>query len=194
MSGGLDGGNSMVNNIHPYLRSLDVFDTSAIDLKLIVAGGITTSLLLPGSAVAIGGQAYPVKFRPTSSNAASSWLVEPAFDFDPYGNMTSQRIPSHWRHMKHALGENPDGVFGIVRMDNIWELRKAYNTASEWKAKQDNWCASANSWFKDVGPFPTAPLEHEALVDVLNGKVKLNVHSYEVTDFDALVRLSNEFK
>jgi hypothetical protein len=53
----MDGANSVVNNIHPYVRTIDVFDTSAIDLKLIVAGGVTTSLLLPGSAVGIGGQA-----------------------------------------------------------------------------------------------------------------------------------------
>lgn len=37
-------------------------------------------------------------------------------------------------------------------------------------------------------------LESEALVDVLNGKVKVNVHSYEVTNFDALVRLTSEFE
>ena len=31
-------------------------------------------------------------------------------------------------------------------------------------------------------------------MDVLNGKVKVNVHSYEVTNFDALVRLTSEFE
>ncbi|KAK4688544.1 hypothetical protein P7C73_g1572, partial [Tremellales sp. Uapishka_1] len=194
---GLEGANSVQGNIHPYVRSLDVFDTHAIDTHLIIAGGVTSQLLLPGSAVGIGGQAYVAKFRPTTSNSASSWLVEPPFDLDPKGNMTGKRIPSHWRHMKHALGENPDRVFNIVRMDNIWDIRKAYKAASDWKDKQSKWCSKARSasrWSReDIGEFPAAPLEHEALVDVLNGKVKLNVHSYEVTDFDALVRVSNEF-
>ena len=102
--------------------------------------------------------------------------------------------------MKHALGENPNRVFDITRLDNIFDIRKGYKTAQEWKKKQDEWCASAQgsekSWLfaKDPGEFPEAPIESEALVDVLNGKVKLNVHSYEVTDFDALVRLTNEFE
>lgn len=105
--------------------------------------------------------------------------------------------------MKHALGENPDDVFGIVRMDNIWDLRKAYAAAQEWQTKQNKWCKAAKetTWYskalpwypKSAEPFPAAPLEYEALVDVLNGKVKLNVHSYKVIDLDALVRLSNEF-
>ena len=167
---------------------------------LIIAGGVTSSLILPGSAVGIGGQAFVAKFRPTTSNSASSRLVEAPFDYGPGGNMTSKRISQHWRHMKHALGQNPDTVFNIVRMDNIWDLRKAYKTAQDWKKKQDAWCTAAQhgpSWFssisKDLGEFPEAPIEFEALVDVLNGKVKLNVHSYEVTDFDALIRLTNEF-
>lgn len=194
----------MVNDIHPYVRVLDSFDTHDRDHSLIVAGGVTSSLLLPGSAVGIGGQAFVAKFRPTSTNTASSWLLEAPFDYGPGGNMTSKRVPRHWRHMKHALGENPDQVFGIVRMDNIWEIRKAYKIAQEWKKKQDDWCtvaqkgSSLGSWFskgnKELGDFPEAPFEVESLVDVLNGKVKLNVHSYEVTDFDALIRLSNEFK
>lgn len=187
----------MAKNIHPYVRVLDDFDTHDAGTRLIIAGGVTSQLLLPGSGVGIGGQAYVAKFRPTSSNSASARLVEPPFDFHPSGNMTSQRIPSHWRHMKHALGENPDRVFGIVRMDNIWDIRKAYKTAQDWKKKQDDWCSAAQSssrfFAKDLGEFPEAPLESEALVDVLNGKIKLNVHSYEVTDFDALIRLTNEF-
>lgn len=63
----------------------------------------------------------------TSTKSASLLIVEPQFD---YLN-TSKRIPSHWRHMQHALGENPDGVFDVVRMDNLWGIRESYGTARE---------------------------------------------------------------
>ena len=140
---GLDGSDSEVNNIHPYLRVLDSFDMQNREPNLIIAGGVTSSLILSGSAVGIGGQAFVAKFRPTTSNSASSRLVEAPFDYRPGGKTTSKRISQHWRHMKHAVGQNPDTpdtVFNIERMDNIWDLRKAYKMSQDWKKKQDAWC------------------------------------------------------
>ncbi|KAJ3516436.1 hypothetical protein NLJ89_g1119 [Agrocybe chaxingu] len=93
----------------------------------------------------------------------------------------------------YPTGENPADVYKDTRMDTIWEFRKAYNAAKQIKDKQDEYCARAlsNDW-KDLGEFPDA-LQWEALVDVLRGRVKVNVHCYEAVDLDGLVRLSNEF-
>ena len=80
-----------------------------------ISGGLTTSLILPGSADAIGmcrplsmaelcsssspgGQAFVIKLRPTGERSPTSMLVEP-----PY-NLNSSHIdneqPLRWRHMK----------------------------------------------------------------------------------------------
>ncbi|CAE6344950.1 unnamed protein product, partial [Rhizoctonia solani] len=100
-----------------------------------------------------------------------------------------------WRHMKHACGENPSRVHKQTRMDSIWEFRKAYNSAREVKQKQDDFCYRAGSgavdWSKESFP---DDLQFEALVDVLRGRVKVNIHCYQAVDFDGIVRLTNEFK
>ncbi|KAG8680359.1 hypothetical protein FRC09_018304, partial [Ceratobasidium sp. 395] len=100
-----------------------------------------------------------------------------------------------WRHMKHACGENPSRVYKQTRMDSIWEFRKAYNSAREVLHKQNEFCeraqAGAVDWSKEHYP---EDLHFEALVDVLRGRVKVNIHCYEAVDFDGIVRLSNEFQ
>ena len=61
-------------------------------------------------------------------------------------------------------------------------------SAAQLRTKQDAWC-KAGAANKD--PYPE-DLEWEALVDVLRGKVKVNVHCYEAVDFDQLVSPSSE--
>ena len=63
-------------------------------------------------------------------------------------------------------------------------------SAKQLRTKQDEWCkiGAANK-----EPYPE-DLEWESLVDVLRGKVNVNVHCYEAVDFDQLIRLTNEFE
>lgn len=53
---GSNDGNSMSGIIQPWLRSLDALNTHDDSYPLSIAGGVTTSLVLPGSANAIGIQ------------------------------------------------------------------------------------------------------------------------------------------
>ncbi|CCO35688.1 hypothetical protein BN14_09806 [Rhizoctonia solani AG-1 IB] len=46
-------------------------------------------------------------------------------------------------------------------------------------------------WSKESFP---EDLQFEALVDVLRGRVKVNIHCYQAVDMDGIVRLTNEFK
>lgn len=82
-------------------------------------------------------------------------------------------------------------------MDLSNNFRTAFNSAKDLKLKQDDFCAKVkDAQLKgDVldERFPD-DLEWEALTDVLRGKVKVNTHCYESTDFAAFVRHSNEFK
>jgi hypothetical protein len=82
-----------------------------------------------------------------------------------------------------ACGENIHRVYNDNRFDQAYNFRKAYNEATKLRVKQDEWCkvGAANK-----EPFPE-DLAQEALVDVLRGKVKVNVHCYETVDFDQLV-------
>ncbi|KAF8897044.1 carbohydrate esterase family 9 protein [Gymnopilus junonius] len=189
---GAEDDNSLKDTAQPWLRSLDGLNTHDDSYPLSIAGGVTTSLVLPGSANAIGGQAFVIKLRETKERSPSSMLLEPPYNINI--SFPNPNSPPRWRHMKHACGENPSSVYADTRMDTIWAFRQAYNTAKQIKERQDEYCSRvlSNDW-TDVGDFPES-LQWEALVDVLRGKVKVNTHCYEAVDLDALVRISNEFK
>ncbi|KAL4770619.1 hypothetical protein BDW60DRAFT_77507 [Aspergillus nidulans var. acristatus] len=54
----------LLDPITPFVRAIDGFTPSDPAIKLIASGGVTSSLVLPGSANIVGGQAYPVKNLP----------------------------------------------------------------------------------------------------------------------------------
>jgi imidazolonepropionase-like amidohydrolase len=60
LSGASDG-NSRKGTIQPWLRSLDALNTHDEAYALSIAGGITTAVVLPGSANAIGKPALNSK-------------------------------------------------------------------------------------------------------------------------------------
>ncbi|KAJ7636949.1 carbohydrate esterase family 9 protein [Roridomyces roridus] len=184
--------NSLKGLVLPWLRSLDGLNTHDDAYRLTVSGGVTTANVLPGSADAIGGQAFVVKLRPTAERSTSAMLLEPPFSLNGTHVDANQR--PRWRQMKHACGENPSRVYSGTRMDTQWAFRQAYNTARILKEKQDAYCekALAGQW-TGLGDFPE-DLQWEALVDVLRGRVKVHNHCYEAVDFDGMVRLTNEFK
>ncbi|KAF9225904.1 carbohydrate esterase family 9 protein [Gyrodon lividus] len=189
---GANDGNSLKGLTLPWLRSLDGLNTHDASYAHSIAGGVTTSLILPGSADAIGGQAFAIKLRSTTERSPSSMLVDPPYSLN--GTQVDPDTPPRWRHMKHACGENPSRVYSGTRMDTVWSYREAYEYARQIKNKQDEYCskAIAGEW-KGLGDFPE-DLQWEALVDILRGKVKVQTHCYEAVDFDAFVRLSNEFR
>lgn len=74
-------------------------------------------------------------------------------------------------------------------MDNIWAFREIYDKARQIKEQQDAFCVRAidDDW-EGLGVFPEE-LQYEALVDVLRGRVKVQVHCYETVDLDDIVRV-----
>ncbi|KAG5639408.1 hypothetical protein H0H81_002940 [Sphagnurus paluster] len=189
---GAEDDNSPNGTIQPWLRSLDGLNTHDISYQLSITGGVTTSLILPGSGNAIGGQAFVIKLRSTDERTPTSMLLEPPYTINT--SLPNPNLPPRWRHMKHACGENPGGEYKDTRMDTNWAFREAYKKASDIKEKQDEYCslAMAGKW-KGLGEYPE-DIQWEALVDVVRGRVKINVHCYEAVDLDAMVRLSNEFQ
>lgn len=137
---GADDTNSLKGPILPWLRSIDGLNTHDDSYQLAVAGGVTTSLILPGSANAIGGQAFVIKPRQTNERSPQSLLLEPPFGLN--GTTLDHNVPPRWKHIKHAcgtvisfshlavphqlfLGENPSRVYSATRMDTAWAFREA---------------------------------------------------------------------
>lgn len=177
----------------PFLRILDSMKAYDVATKLVASGGVTSSLIIPGSANIMGGEGAVVKNAwrsgPNGEFVVEEMLLE-------YGLPPSQRR----RYMKMACGENPIGIYKHTRMGNAWVLRKWLARAKELMDKQDAWCAAARGpssteksrrLAKKEG-FPEE-LELDSTVGMLRGKVAMHNHCYEPEDFETMLRISHEF-
>ncbi|KAI0743926.1 hypothetical protein C8Q80DRAFT_1184079 [Daedaleopsis nitida] len=191
LSGATDN-NSRKGPIVPWLRILDALNTHDDAYVHSMSGGVTTSLILPGSLNAIGGQGIVIKLRPTQERSPTSMLLEPPSM--PNSTLPSVNTPLRWGHMKHACGENPM-AYQDTRMDTVWAVRQAYDKAREYKNAQDSFCekALAGDWRSLGGQKFPESLQWQPLVEILRGRIKVQTHCYEALDIDNFVRLSTEF-
>lgn len=96
----LDGSqetNEASNPLTPFVRSLDAFSPSDNAIRIVASGGVTTALILPGSANLMGGEAFVFKLRPVPTTSNADMLVQAGID---------ESIETKWRWMKMATGEN----------------------------------------------------------------------------------------
>ncbi|GAA5909922.1 hypothetical protein JCM8208_000990 [Rhodotorula glutinis] len=201
---GADDTNSVQGAVLPHLRSLDGINGHDLAFRRIISGGVTSSLVLPGSANNVGGQAFVIKLRPTVERTIDSLVLEMPWNVKlPSGERKKRGDPPRWRHMKNACGENIRRVYGQTRLDLAWNWRSNLDKARTLKRQQDKFCRralgaslSGRALVDDKGEAESFPddLQLEALVDVLRGKVKVNTHCYETTDLDQYVRLTHEFE
>lgn len=98
---GSDDTNSHKGLILPWLRSLDGLNTHDEAYRLTISGGVTTANILPGSADAIGGQAFTIKLRPTAERASFSMVLEPPHGLN--GSEIDPSLPPRWRQMKLVI-------------------------------------------------------------------------------------------
>ncbi|KAG5461622.1 MAG: hypothetical protein BJ554DRAFT_6157 [Olpidium bornovanus] len=82
----------------PFLRSLDAFNQADPAIRIIASGGVTTSLVLPGSSNLMGGEAFAFKMRVPESNSAEDMLLNAGLVEEVDGE-------TGWRWMKMACGE-----------------------------------------------------------------------------------------
>lgn len=99
--------NELSNDITPYVRSIDGLNPLDPQIQVIKSGGVTTSLVLPGSGNNIGGEAYVIKHAVGKQDGRSEISAEDMLA-DPEKN---------WRYMKMACGENAKRVYGTVGRD-----------------------------------------------------------------------------
>ncbi|CAG8526980.1 2810_t:CDS:10 [Acaulospora morrowiae] len=185
--------NEMTNPLTPYVRAQDGLNPSDPAIRIIASGGVTTSLVLPGSGNVMGGEGYAIKLRPVNTLSVDDMSVT--------ANISQSKERS-WRWLKMACGENPKraygryrGVIPSTRMGEAWLFRKRFAEAKKLKMLQDDWCsisAKIGNNARMSTPFPE-DLQNDGLVALLRGDAKLNVHCYETHDIEAMIRHSLEF-
>ncbi|KAI0179800.1 amidohydrolase [Hypoxylon sp. FL1284] len=191
----LDGNsdtNEMGSNITPYVRSIDGINVFDHQIQVIKSGGVTTSLILPGSSNNIGGEAFPIKHAVGKLDGRNETSIADLLA-DP---------DSNWRYIKMACGENSKRTYGqpgehgpTSRLGESWEFRHAFEQAAKIRQAQDDWCDIAESaGVESMSTYLPQEIEWETLVAVLRGQVHVNTHCYTVPDLEAFVDHTNEFK
>lgn len=174
-----DDVNEATNPITPQMMMLDAFDYTDKAIYRGLAGGVTTSLLLHGSANMIGGQAIVIKHKYGASRDA-------------------MLFPNAPRSIKFASGENPKRVYGSkdqlpsTRMGNFEVQREALQQGREYMRDWDDYEAKVKRGDKDAKP-PKRDLKLEALADVLRGKLMVQIHCYRADEFLTEIAIAKEF-
>jgi imidazolonepropionase-like amidohydrolase len=193
--------NPATGPLTPFVRSLDGMKPYDLATKIIASGGITTSLIIPGSANIMGGEGFVVK-NLEKSGEHSEWIIEDMLL--EYGLPQASRR----RYMKMACGENPSRVYDHTRMGNAWILRKHLSRAKELMQQQDEWCLTAAAALDSSDDAAVASVMHRKLGDkyglpeeleldssvaMLRRQININIHCYEPEDFEDMLRHSHEF-
>jgi imidazolonepropionase-like amidohydrolase len=145
-------------------------------LTRAAAGGVTSMLVLPGSANLFGGKGFSLKNRPARSAAAMRFPGAPAV-------------------LKMACGENPKRVYGkksgpSTRMGNVAQVRAAFAQALDYWRKWDAFDRKG----REKGDLPPGrDLRLETLVAVLRGRILVQNHCYRADEMLLMLDVAAEF-
>ncbi len=172
--------NEYSNVITPEVWTGDELNPFDISIYRALAGGVTISHALHGSANSIGGQSETIKHR--------------------YGtlDMDVLRMQNAPRTIKFALGENPtghgrrDGLQPQTRMGVEFVIREAFSEAKQYMQAWNKYNKE-----KTVKGFRGAPpaysLRLETLADILKGDIIVHCHSYRADEINMLLKVCKDF-
>jgi len=171
--------NEATSPVTPSMHMIDAFDNRSADLYRALAGGVTTELLLHGSANMIGGQAVVIKNK---------------FGLD----RDAMLFPHAPGSIKFASGENPKRVYGSrdqlpsTRMGNFEVMRMAFEDAKHYMADWGAYDAKVKKGDSSAVS-PKRDLKLEALADVLRGKLYVQIHCYRADEFLTEEAIAHEY-
>ena len=167
-----DDCNEATDPVTPHLRGLDAINPLNQSFEEAVRAGITTVVTGPGSANPIGGQFCAIK---------------------TFGRRVDSMVLREPVAMKFALGENPKGCYHdrdeqpVTRMATAALIREALRKAQRYREDWEN--AKAD---EDTDP-PEYDAKWEALVPVLEGRLKAHFHCHRADDIFTAIRIAEEF-
>jgi imidazolonepropionase-like amidohydrolase len=195
-----DDGNEITGPVTAQVRAQYGYWPQDPQISRASAAGVTSAMILPGSANLIGGEGFTVVMRT--------------------GRTTDEvAFPGAPRTLKMACGENPKRVYGEkggphTRMGEYAAFRAAFNEARGYLAKQTAYERNHALWLKKkaraaeldaaqpnpklkikVEPAPEAPpvdLRLETLAAVLHGDVLVQIHCYKASDIAEMVAVADE--
>lgn len=165
-----NGVNEGTQSVTSEVRIQDVINAKDVNIYRQLAGGVTTSHLLHGSANAVGGQTALIKLR--------------------YGEAPEKlKFGNEHKFIKFALGEN-------VKQSNWGDLQTVRFPQTRMGVEQvyyDAFLRAKNyAETKKTTPYRT-DLELEALLEILQGKRFITCHSYVQSEINMLMHVADTF-
>ncbi|GAB2775302.1 amidohydrolase family protein [Rhabdobacter roseus] len=162
------------------VRMSDAINSEDINIYRQLAGGVTTSQLLHGSANSIGGQSAVIKLK-WGAMPSEMWLPEAKYIKFALGENVKQ---SNWGDV--ARVRFPQTRMGVeqIYMDHFIRARE-YDKA--WK----DYNGARN---KASRLAPRRDLELEALAEILNNERFITCHSYVQSEINMLMHVADSLK
>ncbi|WP_044170650.1 amidohydrolase family protein [Flectobacillus major] len=175
---GLLSVNEGTQSVTSEVRMEDVVNSEDVNIYRQLAGGVTSSQLLHGSANCIGGQSAIIKLK---------WGEAP----------DALKIPNADGFIKFALGENVKQAnwgdrarvrFPQTRMGVEQIMMDAFLRAKEYEKSWNEYNKATN---KATLTAPRRDLELDALVEILNKKRFITCHSYVQSEINMLIKVAD---
>ena len=175
---GIDAVNEATNPITAEVFVGDALDPLDISIYRALAGGVTSSHAMHGSANAVGGECETIKHRYGSMNPDDLVMVDAP------------------RTIKFALGENPMRVHGegrrIMPRTRMGVEQVFRNGFSEAKKYMEDWEAYKKSDDASATP-PQYNRRLETLAGILKGDIIIHCHSYRADEILMLMEVCKDF-
>jgi imidazolonepropionase-like amidohydrolase len=178
---GLDVVNEATSPITAEVQMKDVVNPTEVGIYRALAGGVTISHAMHGSANVIGGQNATLKHRWGTTNPDDIIMADAP------------------RTIKFALGENPmrvhgrgNGIQPRSRMGVEAVIRNGFNEAIQYKKAWSDY----NTATSQKGSTVSAPEYDErmqTLVDILDDKIIIHCHSYRADEIYMLINVARDF-
>ncbi|MEM7106993.1 MAG: amidohydrolase [Bacteroidota bacterium] len=177
----LDAINEATSPVTAEVCTGDAVNPLNISIYRALAGGVTASHAMHGSANAVGGQCETIKHR--------------------YGTVDPEELKMKGapRTIKFALGENPtrvhgsgNGILPRTRMGVEEVFRRSFSKAQEYTAAWDAYNSKRNQkGFQ--GMAPKYDLRLQTLADILKGEIIIHCHSYRADEIYMLMQVCKDF-
>ena len=168
----LSDGNELTNPSTPYVWAEHSVWPQDPQFPRVLAGGVTTLQVLPGSGNLIGGRSAILKVVPGRT-------------------VQDMKFPGAKYGLKMACGENPKRVYRTrgpsTRMGNVAGYRTAWIAAEAYRRRWDKWNADHK------GDPPPRDLGNETLAEVLRGNILVQNHCYRADEMAQMIDIAHEF-
>lgn len=180
-------GNEATSPVTPQVQAVHSVWPQDPGFERALAGGVTSLMILPGSANLIGGRGFTMKVRRGARNAQEL------------------RFPEAPETLKMACGENPKRVYGerhampSTRMGSVATIRQTWVDAmayadswTEYREGLTEWC-EAGAPDDEEPDEPSMSLANETLAGVLAGEILPQIHCYRADEMLTQIEIADEF-